>query len=89
MSTWWHMSHTTARASSYEPGLICLSGAWAPGWNSGGGLELRVLAESHCSGVWACPHLCQRHSLTDSKMDWQILLAIASSKGLSPGNLLS
>ena len=89
MSTWWCMSCTTARASSYESGLICLYRAWAPGWNLDGGSELRMLVESCCSSDWACSHLCWRCSFTDSKMDWQIFSAIASLQGLSPGNLLN
>ena len=67
MSTWQCASHAAARASSYQFGLICLYGTWAPGWNSDGGQNSRVLAKSHCSGDWVHSHLSWRHSFTDSQ----------------------
>ena len=89
MSAWWCMSCATTRASSYDSGLTCLYRVWASDWDFGGGLALGTLTESHCSSNWACSYLCQRHSFTDSNMDWWILSAVVSSQGLSPGNLFN
>ena len=83
-----------ARASSQDPSFKSLKWlyvVWALSWNLAhrSGLEVPAGLYLGLSSGWAHSHLCQRHSLTESRISWWTLSSISASQGFLPGNLRS